>query len=389
MNNRTTPPYATPTVHPLRSISEVHVSHDAAEREGKPSLPSVWTLASVVSLPQPDQRGHHILVVSDGTAAIPCFSTRSAKNVYPPDLAIGDRLVIHGSVNRRQSGEARRLVVLETTRVGIAGSQSPDNTQVFEPPFPDWSVNRPTLDATPNRLGIVTSLSSKALGDITHTLSSRSPWTEVVISPAKLRGPAAAEKISAAVRRLEAAACDAILITCGGGSREELAILSDGRVLQAILESKIPILTAIGHAADRVVADHIAARSYATPTTAAVELSLDRGMVESRIAEFERRVSRLTKRGADGVFQVANPPSISCSTDSSSVSIPNCTTMISEAMQRVAAIVESQEAIAVPDPVILSDANLHLVLLRLLVAHVHPPIVIEENGEYGPLPKST
>jgi exodeoxyribonuclease VII large subunit len=137
-----------------------------------------------------------------------------------------------------------------------------------------------------SRIGIVTSPQAAALRDVLTTLRMRAPHLQVTVYPTVVQGAEAAGKIIAQLERANARAeVDVILLIRGGGSIEDLWAFNDEALAHVIARSKIPIVSGVGHETDFTIADFVADLRAATPTAAAVAVSIDR---RDQIAQMER-----------------------------------------------------------------------------------------------------
>lgn len=122
----------------------------------------------------------------------------------------------------------------------------------------------------PGVIGIITSSAGAALHDMLRILRHRYPLTRVVLLPVRVQGAEAPGEIAAAIgyanyHRL----ADVLIVGRGGGSIEDLWAFNDEQVAYAIYESKIPIISAVGHEPDVTISDFVADLRAATPSNAA------------------------------------------------------------------------------------------------------------------------
>jgi len=126
------------------------------------------------------------------------------------------------------------------------------------------------LPEYPERIGIVTSPTGAAIQDILNILSRRFPAVEVLLYPVKVQGEGAAKEIAEAIKDFNKLGnIDVMIIGRGGGSLEDLWAFNEEVVVRAIYDSKIPIVSAIGHEIDFTIADLVADLRAPTPSAAA------------------------------------------------------------------------------------------------------------------------
>lgn len=130
----------------------------------------------------------------------------------------------------------------------------------FKQPLPQFS----------NRIGVVTSRSGAVIRDIITTVSRRFPGIDILLYPTKVQGEGAAEEIARNIARAnQQDDLDLLIIGRGGGSIEDLWAFNEEIVVRAIFESRLPVISSVGHETDVTLADFVADRRAATPTAAA------------------------------------------------------------------------------------------------------------------------
>ncbi|HEM4137871.1 TPA: exodeoxyribonuclease VII large subunit [Streptococcus suis] len=120
------------------------------------------------------------------------------------------------------------------------------------------------------KIGVITSPSGAVIQDIITTVSRRFPGVEIVLYPTKVQGDGAAQEVVTNIQRAnERDDLDVLIVGRGGGSIEDLWAFNEEIVVRAIFESRIPIISSVGHETDTTLADFVADRRAATPTAAA------------------------------------------------------------------------------------------------------------------------
>ncbi|HEY8505677.1 MAG TPA: exodeoxyribonuclease VII large subunit, partial [Gemmataceae bacterium] len=152
------------------------------------------------------------------------------------------------------------------------------------------------LPRYPSRIALVTSPTGAAVRDMLEILARRWPVAEVVVRGVRVQGEGAAEEIAAAIRLLNRlqregrARFDLMIVGRGGGSIEDLWAFNEEIVADAIYESAIPVVSAVGHEIDVTVADLVADCRAPTPSAAAELVTPDREEVLAGLREYRRRL---------------------------------------------------------------------------------------------------
>lgn len=127
-----------------------------------------------------------------------------------------------------------------------------------------------TLPQFSKKIAVVTSPSGAVIRDIITTVQRRFPMSQIILYPTKVQGQGSAEEIAGNIRRAnQRGDFDVMIIGRGGGSIEDLWGFNEEIVVRAIFESRIPIISSVGHETDVTLADFVADSRAATPTAAA------------------------------------------------------------------------------------------------------------------------
>ena len=157
------------------------------------------------------------------------------------------------------------------------------------------------LPTHPRQIAIVTSAQGAALRDMQTTFARRNPGIALLLVPVSVQGPGASTEIANAVARLnqlsqrEGAEIkpDAIIIGRGGGSLEDLWAFNERNLARAVVESQLPVVSAVGHETDFTIADLVADLRAPTPTAAAELLSEDRKVRLANAQAYSEHLYRL------------------------------------------------------------------------------------------------
>jgi len=164
----------------------------------------------------------------------------------------------------------------------------------------DAARKRP-LPAFPRTVGIVTSPTGAVIRDFLNIAGRRHAGLNVVVCPAAVQGEQAVLEVEVALANLNASGLvDVIVVARGGGSTEDLAAFNSERVARAIVASRLPVVSAVGHETDFTIADFVADLRAPTPSTAAELITEAQHRVAERV---ENQVTRLERAAR---FQVLN-----------------------------------------------------------------------------------
>ncbi len=152
----------------------------------------------------------------------------------------------------------------------------------------------------PKKIALVTSPTGAAIHDMLRVLRHRFPPTKVLIVPVKVQGAGAAEEIAHAIGLINAKnAADLIIVGRGGGSIEDLWCFNEEMVAYAIFNSRIPIISAVGHEPDFTISDFVADLRAATPSNAAELAVPDFTDLIARINDSKARITNILRMQLD------------------------------------------------------------------------------------------
>ncbi|MEK7570537.1 MAG: exodeoxyribonuclease VII large subunit [Patescibacteria group bacterium] len=140
-----------------------------------------------------------------------------------------------------------------------------------------------TLPAYPERIGLITSADAAARTDVLRVLKNRWPFATIVFFPVGVQGSGAIASIVGALERCIHYDLDAVILTRGGGSLEDLQAFNSELVARAMFSCTVPIVCGVGHERDWTIADLVADVRAATPSNAAELVSPDIGQVQMNI----------------------------------------------------------------------------------------------------------
>jgi len=274
------------------------------------SLGQLWVGGEITNC-RGQSSGHVYFTLKDSGAQISCVLFRSDSVANRQALQDGQKVILKGELTVYEPRGQYQLHVLAIEPQGLGAlqvaferlKQKLAAEGLFAP-----ERKRP-LPRFPQRIGLVTSPTGAALRDVLHAVQRRQPGLEIIFVPCAVQGGGAAAEIAAGIALLNqwsqgpGRKLDAILLTRGGGSLEDLWAFNEEVVARAIVQSAVPVVSAVGHEIDFTISDFAADLRAATPTAGAEILTegafaaarwLDE--VQDRMAEAVRRYAASESR---------------------------------------------------------------------------------------------
>ncbi|HEY8405441.1 MAG TPA: exodeoxyribonuclease VII large subunit [Acholeplasma sp.] len=216
--------------------------------------------------------GHFYFSLKDDKAQISAmmFSTYTKTLSFMPKD--GDKVLVEGyiSVYEARGSYSISIYAMTLDGVGELFLKYEQLKKEFEAlGYFDQSIKK-KIPQYPKAIGVITSPTGAVIQDIKNTVSRRYLLTKIVLYPALVQGEGSKDSLVRQIRRAnEDNEVDVIILGRGGGSIEDLWSFNEAEVVVAIYESKIPIITAIGHETDTTLSDYAGDLRAPTPTAAA------------------------------------------------------------------------------------------------------------------------
>jgi exodeoxyribonuclease VII large subunit len=270
--------------------------------EADASLQGVWVQGEISNLARPAS-GHLYFTLKDSSASLKCVMWRNEAARLRIPLKDGMAVEAHGSISLYEAGGQYQLYAdtLHPLGEGALYQEFLRLKAVLEAEGLFEAARKRPIPVSPHRIGVVTSSTGAALRDVLNTLRRRLPVVEVVIAPTPVQGDEAPPAIIAALRNLiKVAAPEVVLLVRGGGSIEDLWAFNDERVVRAVVEAAVPVITGVGHETDFTLVDFAADMRAPTPTAAA-ELATQVTVLDLK-ANLEE-IGRVLVSGTGGLLQ--------------------------------------------------------------------------------------
>ena len=149
------------------------------------------------------------------------------------------------------------------------------------------------LPRMPRCIGVVTSKTGAALQDVIHVITRRWPLVQLLLAPVSVQGLEAEKSIVEGIQRLDAdPRPDLILVTRGGGSKEDLWVFNSERIARAAYACKKPVVSAVGHEIDTTILDYVADLRAPTPSAAAELCVPDQAQLRHEIFILQQNIQK-------------------------------------------------------------------------------------------------
>ena len=276
---------------------------------------SLWLEAEISNFSRPSS-GHWYFSLKDATAQVRCCMFRQRNMLCAFTARDGQKVLVRARIGLYEPRGEYQLVVdhMEDAGLGALKRKFEELSAKLEREGLFAAERKRALPSLPKRIGLITSPTGAAVRDILHVLARRFPAAPVLIYPVSVQGAQAPSEIILALdvagRRAE---CDVLILARGGGSLEDLWAFNDERLARAIVASRIPVITGIGHEIDFTIADFAADVRAPTPSAAAEMVVPDaeewlnafvrfdarlQGCIRRRLGSHRERLRWLTGRAA-------------------------------------------------------------------------------------------
>ena len=240
-------------------------------------------------------KGHYGFTIRDAGAVIEAFIFGDTARRLPMVPEDGQEFIFRGRVDFWPQFGRLRLIVdyVEFDDVGKMRAQLEQLKRRLEGEGAFAPARKRPIPHLPLRVALVTSPTGAVIHDLQETIWERYPNMEILVYPAQVQGEAAPGSIAAAIARCNREALASVLVIArGGGSFLEMYAFNTEPVARAILASRIPVVTALGHTSDRTVADMISDAECRTPTEAGARVVPKKSDLLAGLAERTRRLDR-------------------------------------------------------------------------------------------------
>ena len=237
--------------------------------ESEPLLNDIYVKGEISNIKY-HSRGHIYFSLKDENSKINAvFFNATGKLLFDPKD--GDSVLVRGRINVYPVSGSYQIVVSEIKLDGIGNlyvlfeelKKKLASEGLFD------KEHKKKIPRFPEKIGVITAKEGAAVRDIITTINRRYPLCEIYLFPSLVQGEGAKENIVKMIKKANETDMDVIILGRGGGSIEDLWAFNEEVVAREIYNSKIPIISAVGHEIDYTIADFVADLRAPTPTAAA------------------------------------------------------------------------------------------------------------------------
>ncbi len=246
--------------------------------------------------------GHLYFTLKDDRASVKCAIFKYAYKNIPSDLKEGDQVKIMGSATIYETNGSYQIIAETLEKTNKLGSLFEKlemlKKHYLEKGYFDEFHKKP-LPLLPLNIGVVTAETGAAIRDIINTAHKRNKNINIYLYPAKVQGEGSSVEIARGIEFFnrkevrEELEIDVLIVGRGGGSIEDLWAFNEEPVVEAIFNSELPVISAVGHEIDNLLSDLVADKRAATPTQAAEILIPEKSSLKRELSLRESTLNKI------------------------------------------------------------------------------------------------
>ena len=269
------------------------------------SLSNIWVRGEISNFHHHPASGHMYFTLKDDKSELHCTMFRRNNQFLNFKPNGGMEVRVNGMVTLYEKRGQVQVKVLKMEPAGIGdlfkAFELLKGTLAKEGLF-NTEYKKP-IQTYPKCIGLITSASSAAFKDIIHILERRAPHVRIIIRSTKVQGNGSANDIAIAIDEFNKyGQVDTLIVGRGGGSLEDLWAFNEEIVARKIFESKIPIISAVGHETDFTISDLVADIRAPTPSAAAELVSISSNDILTYCLELKNTISKNLQGKMDQYF---------------------------------------------------------------------------------------
>lgn len=281
----------------ILSVAEIN-SYVSDKLSTDPFLEEIWVKGEVTDVNAKYETMYFVL--KDEVASVNCMLFNCAEALEKAEAVVeGQTILVRGDISLYHKSGSYRIIVKEVQSVGLGElyarfvriREKLDKSGVF-----DEAHKRP-IPKYPKKIGIVTSEKGAVVEDIRNVAQRRNPYVKLVLYPVHVQGEDATSQIVRGIEYFNANTdVDVLIVGRGGGSAEDLFAFNEEAVVLSVYNSRIPVISAVGHETDYTLCDMAADMRAPTPSAAAeLAITAKDEIYASILAQKEIISSRLSQ----------------------------------------------------------------------------------------------
>jgi len=256
-------------------------------------LRQVYIRGEISNFKYHDISGHMYFTLKDEKSQIRCVMFKNCNRLLPFVPENGMNVIAFGFISVFTRDGQYQLYIEDLQPDGIGAlyiafeklKAHLEKEGLFAP------ERKRMLPFLPKRIGLITSPTGAAIRDLLTVIKRRFPNVNIVIAPVLVQGKDAADEISSAISELNSFEdIDVIIVGRGGGSIEELWAFNEEKVARAIANSRIPVISAVGHETDYTIADFVADKRAPTPSAAGEMVIPEKRILKNELKHLSLRL---------------------------------------------------------------------------------------------------
>lgn len=256
------------------------------------SFGSLWITGEVGNMTI-SRNGHVYLTLKDDHSQLKCTFFNAARLVRDMNLREGAEIEAWGvpTMYTERGDYQFNIKRMELCGVGDLSRRFEELKKKLQAEGLFDQDHKKPIPSFPRRIGLITSSSGAAVKDFLRVSHLRFPGLNVRIFPSPVQGKGAEIRLAEGVRFFNASRdVDVIVLTRGGGSLEDLWPFNEEILARAIYDSRIPVVSAVGHEVDYSISDFVADLRVATPSAAAEKLTPELHILKDRVSSLDNRL---------------------------------------------------------------------------------------------------
>ena len=263
--------------------------------EAEPFLSDIWIKGEISNF-KAHYSGHLYLTLKDENSTLRCVMFKSdaaGLKIRPED---GMKVLVRARISVYEAAGSYQAYIREMKSDGLGDlyvAYEQLKAKLEKEGLFDAKYKKP-IPKYPEKIGVITSATGAAVQDIKNILGRRYPVGEMVLYPSLVQGEDAPADIVRGIKFFnEKYPVDVLIVGRGGGSIEDLWAFNDENVARAVFESRVPVISAVGHETDFTICDFVADLRAPTPSAAAELAAVPIYEIASELAYFDEKLKTL------------------------------------------------------------------------------------------------